>query len=555
MIDPDRSFDLIDEPWIPVLAGDGTVNEVSLADLLRHADGYVGIVGELPTQGFALLRLVLAVLHRTLRRDDGGAGPASISEWADLWEQWPDVAEAAIGYLDVHRDRFDLFHPDTPFFQVADLHTAKNETSDLDKLIADVPNGLPFFTTRTGPGIERITAAEAARWLVHVHAFDASGIRSGAVGDSRVKGGKGYPIGPGWSGQIGGVHLEGRTLRDTLLLNLIAWGDPRTAELTISSGPDDVPPWERPQLTATEETVGGRQARGPIDLYTWQTRRVRLDGDRGGVAGLVLANGDKVLPQNQHTREPMSAWRYSEPQTKKHGQVTYMPLEHRVERQFWRGLEALLAHTGATSLGQPAARLAPALMGWLGAVDRLVGHRGYGLVTVHAVGIVYGSNNSVVDELIDDRLRLPLVLLDPTRRELADGAVRALSRADEAAAAAASFRQNLARAAGAGSDESEGPRDQARTAVYHALDAPFRAWLLSFGGEASLLDAEHRWQSEVRAVVQRLGREWLGETGPAAWTGRAVRGHRLDAGLADKWFQRKLREVLPAAYHDREVSA
>src|SRR5947199_72580 len=127
-----------------------------------------------------------------------------------------------------------------------------HETAELSKLISDVPNGAPMFTTRIGGDLS-VPYAEAARWLVHCQAFDPSGIKAGAVGDDRVKGGKGYPIGVAWSGLLGGVLLEGRTLKETLLLNLIA------ADFDVC-GRDpavDLPVWERPPVTAAEEAPGG----------------------------------------------------------------------------------------------------------------------------------------------------------------------------------------------------------------------------------------------------------------------------------------------------------
>ena len=175
-------------------------------------------------------------------------GPRDITEWELLWnaEKLP-VAQIA-PYLNRYRERFDLFHPETPFLQVAGLRTAKCETAELSKLISDVPNGAPMFTTRIGGDLS-VPYAEAARWLVHCQAFDPSGIKAGAVGDDRVKGGKGYPIGVAWSGLLGGVLLEGRTLKETLLLNLIA------ADFDVC-GRDpavDLPVWERPPVTAAEE--------------------------------------------------------------------------------------------------------------------------------------------------------------------------------------------------------------------------------------------------------------------------------------------------------------
>ena len=209
----DPEFNLLDEPWIPVRLLDGTVTEVGLLELLRRTTDIADLACELPTQSIAIQRLVLAVAYRV-------APPGDARDWA---RQWDDGAptEQMIEYLEQWRDRFYLFGGRFPFMQVADLRTAKDSVSGLEKLIADVPNGEQFFTTRHGHALACIPPSEAARWLVHAQAYDPSGIRSGAVGDSQVKGGKGYPIGPSWCGHLGLVWLKGKDLDETLILNLI----------------------------------------------------------------------------------------------------------------------------------------------------------------------------------------------------------------------------------------------------------------------------------------------------------------------------------------------
>ena len=55
-------FNLLTEPWVRVRRPDNTVQEVSLTDALLHAQDYVDLAGEMPTQDAAMLRLLLAVL-------------------------------------------------------------------------------------------------------------------------------------------------------------------------------------------------------------------------------------------------------------------------------------------------------------------------------------------------------------------------------------------------------------------------------------------------------------------------------------------------------------
>lgn len=202
---------------------------------------------------------------------------------------------------------------------------------------------------RIGAGLEEISYPEAVAQLIHLQAYDSAGIRSGAVGDIRVKGGKGYPIGTGWVGAQGGVYVEGETLFSTLMLNTLAIGLPgeesEEAQATgiVSTDPEtDLPHWER-----EEQPVGQRSdiyPQGLADMLTWQSRRVRLIDGADSVIGLVLCQGDRLGPEdvsavsNAQVREPMGTWRFSEPQTRKNKRITYMPRKHDPSRAIWRGV-------------------------------------------------------------------------------------------------------------------------------------------------------------------------------------------------------------------------
>ena len=61
-------FNLLTEPWVRVRRPDNTVQEVSLTDALLHAQDYVDLAGEMPTQDAAMLRLLLAVLFTVFSR-------------------------------------------------------------------------------------------------------------------------------------------------------------------------------------------------------------------------------------------------------------------------------------------------------------------------------------------------------------------------------------------------------------------------------------------------------------------------------------------------------
>lgn len=497
-------YNLIDQPWLLARRRDGTVAQLSILDTLGSAHELVTLLGEVPTQVFALTQLLLAILHRALN------GPADTSQWAQLWNAPSLPRERIEAYLRTHADRFDLFHPETPFFQVANLHTAKGETSELAKLIADMPNGSPFFTMRLDPS-PTLSYAEAARWLVHCQAFDPSGIKSGAVGDTRVKGGKGYPIGIGWSGWLGGVLAEGDTLRETLLLNLIAADH-------LDPWPDnDRPAWERPPDGPGEQQQGGRPPTGPLDLYTWQSRRIRLFTTGGQVSSVLICNGEPLHPRNQQHHEPHTAWRRSQAQEKAQKlPLVYMPRSHDPSRSIWQGLAALLP--GAPQQ-QGRETIAPTVLDWIArlTLEVLDPDR---LIRLRTIGMEYGQQSAVTTDIVDDALHLHPVLLQPNRRELVAVAVTSAGAADQAAHTLGQLAENLARAAGG---DPGGHHDRAYELALSELDFPYRAWI---GGLASGTDpqtARQDWADQARRIVRRLGDKLIADAPPIAWTGHPAR--------------------------------
>jgi CRISPR system Cascade subunit CasA len=532
------TFDLVDEQWLLVRDLRGVTVEMSLVDTLRRAEELAGLAGDVPTQVFALTRLLVAVMHGATR------GPVDVDHWERLWRAEQLPADEIESYLEDYRCRFDLFSHERPFFQVAGLQTAKGEVSDLSKLIADVPNGHRFFSNRLGSDLS-LSFAEAARWLVHCQAFDPSGIKSGAVGDVRVKGGRGYPIGTGWSGYLGGVLPEGPTLRETLLLNLI----PRDFGETARSPGSDRPAWERDPDGPAERDPSRLEPSGPVELFTWQARRMRLVAGGGRVTGVLICNGDRIAPQNRHIAEAHTAWRRSQTQEKKLRSPVpvYMPLEHNPERAVWRGLQALLPNR--TAGGE---RLSPGVIEWLALLttERLLPQT-YP-VRIHTIGMTYGSQSSTTAEIVDDTMSLQAVLLAQDAADLRGAAVDSVEAAEKAARAVGSLAANLAEAAGG---DPTGPRTRAVEMAYAELDPLFRRWLGGLGPETNALDCQADWHRQARRVIVELGRGLVRRASPSAWAGRIVRQRLMTVAHAELWFHRDLRAALSLAYEKETVNA
>lgn len=547
---PLATFDLTRQPWLPVLRDDGTEAELSLLEVFAEAGTVRRLVGDVPTQELALLRLLLAVLH------DVVDGPTDLDHWQQLWEDGlPLHGPDGIGeYLDRHRSRFDLLHSETPFFQTAGLQTAKKEIASLDRLVADVPNGAQFFTMRAR-GVERLSFAEAARWVVHAHAFDTSGIKTGADKDARAKGGKVYPLGVGWTGNLGGVFVDGVNLRETLLLNLVAFD---TDNLRVDADRDR-PAWRHPPPGPTEMAPLelSRRPAGVRDLYTWQSRRVRLAFDGQGVHGVVLAYGDPLSPRNQHMREPMTGWRRSKAQEKKLGLAqVYLPREHDPGKSAWRGLGALVAGRtpGAEQREEAADIVRPRILDW---VARLTVEGDFDpdfLVRARLVGARYGTQQSVIDEVIDDSVAMPVVLLHERDTRLGQAAIDAVADADTAVNVLGDLAADLARAVGA---VPEPARARATAQAYGMLDGPFRDWLAALDPRHPPQPQRATWQDSARTVLARLGAQEVADAGDGAWEGRVIQTGKgqlwLTSSRAEAIFRYRLRKALPGTGPEPEA--
>lgn len=540
------SFNLLDSPWIPVLDRRGSEREVSLREAILQSHEYRDLVGELPTMRFAILRILLSIVYRALDRDPG-ADP--VDAWAELWET-AELPQAPLEqYLGEWHDRFDLLDAEQPFLQSPGLRTAGDEWKPISLIVADTDPDGALFTMRSE--LASLPLAEAARWLVHAHAYDYSGIKSGVVGDQRVKGGKAYPMGLGACGWFGGIALTGRDLRETILLNLIPGSSAKR--------PNDAPMWERPAPGPGPRDPEEIGTIGPIGLMTWPQRRIRLRVEGTRATGVLVTNGDELDYTMLFGTELMTGWRFSEPQSAKAKAPRYMPRKIDSSRALWRGLGTLLTSGGSdTPASQkvkkkwnvPALSEPAAIITWL---EKLVQERVIPqdrAIEVSAVSMDYGTQNASYAEVVSDRLAFKAALAD-----LAGGAALlalaqdAVGRAEQAVRALGRLAIDLDRAAGGdGGDSESGPGANAEADAFATLDRRFREWLLELAPERDGNALLAAWTEDVRGLVRERAHR-LVETAPdTAWIGRRSSDGSRSVSVADaiQYFEAVLFRTLGA---------
>jgi CRISPR system Cascade subunit CasA len=498
------TFNLLTQPWLPVRDVDRTDagREISVREALAQAH-HVQLAAELPTMQISLLRLLLAVVCRAV---DGPRSPADVRA---LWEA-PTLPMGRVDrYLDAQRDRFDLLHQQTPFMQVAGL--TPNTRAGAHKTPA-VLRPERSSSPMTSQDLDRpMTFAEAARWLVHVHAYDPAGIKTGMVDDPRGSTGRVTAPGPGWLGWGTAVWPQGRTLRETVLLNLL----PRTAHQIHT----DLPVWERPP---DGPATTGRAPTGPLDLYTWQSRRTWLVERDSLIIGALLGMGDPLHPADvDEQHEPHFAWRRSPAQERKRKRdVVTMPI--RIDDwPLWTVVERLLSSAGTDMSPAPALTWLPADLA----------ARARSVASAH---VSYGNMMAVIDDLRGDTL--PGTALTTPRE-----AVTASTALVAATDAYARLAGNLARAAGGGQRVAAGC---AREMMFFALTQAARAALV---GDPS-------WRNDARRIVTTHADQLMDSVPPSAFRGRVINDTLITAARSHAWFRKDVRDALDTIESDEEAT-
>ncbi|WP_258037228.1 type I-E CRISPR-associated protein Cse1/CasA [Streptomyces sp. SM14] len=558
-------FNLLSQSWVsapPAPAcsdiGDGSVRggeEVGARELLLDAHLFAEVAVEVPTLRPAIFRQVLLPIVVD------ALGYPSRQQWAQWFHAGafsPQQRAALASYLDEHHGRFDLFDTADPFAQVGDLRTAKGETKGSALLVANAATGnnVPLFSSRSEADTLELTPAEAARWLLHTHCWDTAAIKTGAVGDPKAKAGKttGNPTGP--LGQLGVVMPMGKTVYETLLLNI---------PFDKAASSSDLPQWRRRSTSGqTQDTLScatpiwqTRTARGLLDLWTWQARRIRLipqetpSGVR--VTQVIVAAGDRLdgTPQD----EPHTTWRLDSAAARAKKQTAgrrpapaARPRRHQPGKAAWRGMEALLTTDRAnTDAGATRDGFATSvLLAQLGAANTPENYP----LQLQLTGVVYGNQSAVVEDTFFDEIPLPITALNPD--SLVYGAL--LSAADQAehlASAVNNLSADLRRAAGADPipwDQGQRPGDT----LLHALDPVMRRLLAGLRTIDEDFDAADRgllaWEQRAAHATGQVAEHVIASAGPAVFAGRTVekdgkeRVYRLSN--AERTFRTRLDDIL-----------
>ncbi|NLI91844.1 MAG: type I-E CRISPR-associated protein Cse1/CasA [Peptococcaceae bacterium] len=519
----EKAFNLLYEPWIMVLNLEGETEEVSLLTVLERAHEFRCLAGELPTQDVAVLRLILATLYATFTRADGQGNrkpinnsPEALERWKSLWELKRFPLEPIKTRLCHYEERFFLFHPERPFYQVAGLDRGTNYTAA--KLLGNLSesgNKVRLFPVRTGDAKHFISYAEAARWLLYLNAFDDTSSKPS------VRGQKMLSPGAGWLGKLGIIYANGTNLFETLMLNFVLIndnGEPWSNGHAV---------WELDE-PRTDERVEIVLPQDWLTILTLQSRRLLLQREGSYVVGYRLLGGDFFLKENAFT-EQMTLWR------KDSREDVYLPKRHDPSRQLWRDLSAFLAD------GEGLRK--PGIVRWL-SIIKDQGHINH-MVTLQIAGVKYGDKDFFVTDVFQDSLTINANMVSQLGQGWVTQIIRLLSITEDCVKLLSVLAADLAKASG-DSDSlhhtaGAGNGSAAKAEAYFRLDMPFRKWLANIDPmQTDIAKAEQEWKNIVRGILLQLGEEMTHQSGEKAIIGRWVKGRLYTAPAALAKFRSKI---------------
>ena len=467
------AFNLVDEPWIPVVGRPDGTSRVSLRQALVDAHRLRAVRHQSPLATAALHRFLIAVVHAAAWPETG-VGPWGETEaqardaWLAAWHAGALPTAPVNAYLDRWHDRFWLLGGDRPFLQDPRVADDRRNPPGVLALEIDAKGAKPLFFRGDTSTLE---AGEAACQLLAMQAYALGGLLTpdATFGTSETKSAEASAL---TRGSAACMVVQGRNLFETLLLNCHGlWPD--------SPGPGqrrtgDRPTWERDAPPDPRE----RAVTGQLDLLTRRPRRIRLwhhiapDG-RPVVDGGAVLKGE-VMPEATWrawpSHEVMVAFRdLTDAERKDKAQAPFRAVRFREGRDLWRDSVALV-NTAVTE-GQRLRSL-DWLAPWLAPGDADIGDApgplaDLALLRVLGLGLV--NNQKLAEMWRAESVEVPpRLVLDPdARAELGD----ALVAAEEAGRAVRAATYALA-----GVVVGDNPDPKNVSALTEALDPTAAYW-------------------------------------------------------------------------------
>lgn len=574
-------YNLLDEPWIAVMPADGGRAEtVSLLTLFREAHRYRRLAGEMVTQDFAVLRLLLAVLTTVFTRFDADGKPYPFVElderdrqtndvdkddlpggarayrkvmrntWKILWErgQFPDIVTT---YLEKWRDRFYLFDESYPFYQVRieDLINEKAEQDSagefksvilgktINRTISESDHKVALFSPVADSEKNKLQNAEFARWLIAAQNYLGVQDKGKFLEYPKTAEEK---ISKGWLFELGGICISGETLFETLMMNLVL-EHPQSQYLMTRQRPC----WEFEPNEFLKKLMRSEQPDNLAELYTNWCRAVYVDPKMENTSEKqITAVKFRRLILNQPL-ELMTIWNSPDKNN------FSSPKVHHPEQAMWRSFGLITMDDAKKGQRRPG------IIDWLNS-DSIQEQISKKKISIWAISMLAGGSSSSqipVDEIVDVLNLNEMMVTDQSEEgwcvRINEAVVTTKAVVEKVYK---NYIRDVAQIRNIGKIEKEKPNvkkkskakgnvsiDKQTEDLYAVIDRPFREWLEAIRPEDDK-DAQIKlWKESLKRLVSRQARQIFEEANHRDFVGiMDDKGHIKNIATAYNWFCARL---------------
>lgn len=527
----EKEFNLLEEPWIKVITPSLKQKEVSLTDAIIYAHQYKNLSGEMATQDAAIFRLLLAVAVTVFYRYDADGIEKELTEngwedeeedeweaeedeleenmvlrrWKRYWENGCFPERAVRGYLKIWRERFWLFHPEMPFWQVKDLPYGTDY--GVECLFGNIKESnnkktRHHFSMTEGGELNRLSYGEAARWLVHLNAYAVN------VKTDKKAPGPGLPTGVGRLGQLGFVMVNGDNLFQMLMLNLCA------QNMDMGLWGKSAPVWE--QKICMEQGRERKEFDNLPELYTIQSRRIMLKRNMDGSLNGFRAMGGDFLPFQDKSNEPMTIWKRKKEDKKT--ESSFLPQTHSSAIHAWREFPALLDVNGSADKDKKGQ--IPGVVQWVQTLQKAKLISTDFLITFRIIGMMYGDQMSYTyGDCVDDTLTMSASLLTDLNRTWRSRIAEQVNKCQTVASEALDRTAYQLCKLLYGSTAAKGNiKDALVSQYYFSINGPFREWLAGIKTESdSGEEKQEEWERQSYRHAIKTVEDYMADLGTSPY--------------------------------------
>lgn len=544
-------FNLLDEKWIKVVdKKSNQVVEVSLKEVFENAHELKMLAGEMKTQDFAMLRLLLAVLHTVFSRfnangevyeflevDERYRQKEDVSEddleeyrdelmdtWKTLWKSG-EFPKIVVEYLEKWRDRFYLFDEKYPFYQVTkeemynNIKEGKNPGEIcgryMNMLITESKNKLALFSPKTESNKDILSKEEIARFLIMLQGY------VGGEVDKVTISGRDYTKSKGWLSELGGIYLEGDTLFKTLMLNL-----------NLLQEEDYVLKVERPCWEIDCHEYVENSFSFIIDnvsqLYTNLSRAVYINPPKDLVDVFKINTLKLPKVDIENNLEPMTIWK----RLKKDNKNIFVPEQHDLKKSLWHNFGLVTESKDGTKR--------PYIIDWREKIEEYVDDN---RIIINSVGMELNNKSNTPKNEVFDRLILKDFLLFDD--EEGGWTVRINDIIEETKSVIEKqYKFFLKDIKEIRNYSNDGFVNNKIEELYSLIDEPFRNWIFDIDETSKKDESIFKWRKIFKKILIQSAQEILNQSNPRDLKGIKKEDKIKNVPMAYNTFEVKINSIL-----------